>query len=201
MKFFEGTDVFNYSWLQIADIFWLRYPNPFSKHVRTEDVLYREVEDGVLHTKRLLTKTVRFSYFGYNVNIKNEPIIEESFIDPRNQTIKTSTWNVGTAIAQVKEVCYYRKKEDHNTIIERKAWIEKTKLYLPGFLESIMIRRFQKSVQKTRKGLEYVLANKYPSAIHVESKPSPFIDTDKIREKAKKAKEMATPKTVPIFAA
>ncbi|GFU06387.1 PRELI domain-containing protein 1, mitochondrial [Nephila pilipes] len=201
MKFFEGTDVFQYSWLQIADVFWLRYPNPFSKHVRTEDVIFRQVENGVLHTKRLLTKKVRFSYFGYEIDLKNEPIIEESFIDPNKQTIHTYTWNVGTSIAQVREECCYKKKEENNTIIERKAWIEKSKLYFPSIIESYMIRRFQKNVQKTCKGLEYVLANKYPSSIHVENKPSSFLDKDKIREKAKKAKEMATPKTVPIFAA
>ncbi|GBN14890.1 PRELI domain-containing protein 1, mitochondrial [Araneus ventricosus] len=201
MKFFEGADVFPYTWLQIADIFWLRYPNPYSKHVRTEDVLYRKVENGVLHTKRLLTKTVRFTSFGYNISIKNEPIIEESFIDPRKQTIQTYTWNVGTSIAQIKEECFYRKKEENNTIIERKAWIQRTKLYLPSIIESYMIRRFQKNVQKTCKGLEYVLANRFPSSTHVETKSSSFLDKDKIREKAKKAKEMATPKTVPIIVA
>lgn len=201
MKFFEGSDVFQYSWLQIAGIFWHRYPNPYSKHVRTEDVLYRQVENGVLHTRRLLTKTVRFSYFGYNISIKNEPIIEESFIDPIKQTIQTHTWNVGTAIAQIKEECLYRKKEENNTIIERKAWIEKTKLYLPSIIESYMIRRFQKNVQKTCKGLEYVLTNRFSSSSHAETKSTSFLDKDKIREKAKKAKEMATPKSVPIIIA
>lgn len=65
-----------------------------------------------------------------------------------------------------------------------------------------MIRRFQKNVQKTCKGLEYVLAQKYPTSTHVETKPSSFLDKDKIRERAMNAKDFAASKTVPtIFAA
>lgn len=197
MKFFEGEDVFQYSWMQVAQAFWKRYPNPFSKHVRTEDVLYRQVEEGILHTKRLLTKTVRVSYFGYNISIKNEPILEESFIDPQNKTIKTYTWNIGTAVARVKEECLYKPREEKQTIIERKAWIASSKVYFPSIIETYLIRRFQKNVQKTRKGLEFVLSNMYPSSS--ESKQS-FINKDSICDRARKAKEIATSGAVPIFA-
>lgn len=66
-----------------------------------------------------------------------------------------------------------------------------------------MIRRFQKNVKKTCKGLEYVLAQRYPAACPpIESKPSSFLDKDKIRERAMNAKDFAASKTVPtIFAA
>ncbi|XP_015915449.1 PRELI domain-containing protein 1, mitochondrial [Parasteatoda tepidariorum] len=201
MKFFEGEDIFHYSWHQIAEVFWFRYPNPFSKHVRTEDVLYRKVEDGILHTMRLLTKTVRFTSFGYNIAIKNEPIIEESFIDPVNKTIRTCTWNIGTSVARIKELCFYKEKERSSFAVERKAWIERTRLYLPSLFESYLIHRFQKNVQKTCKGLEFVLAQKYPSSVAVEIKPSSFLDKEKICEKARKAKDIAASKTVPLFAA
>ncbi|XP_054719618.1 PRELI domain-containing protein 1, mitochondrial-like [Uloborus diversus] len=199
MKFFEGENIFQYSWFQVAQAFWFRYPNPFSKHVQTEDVLYRKVESGILHTKRLLTKSVRVSYFGYNIAIKNEPILEESFIDPENRIIKTCTWNIGTAVARVKEECYYKPKEEKQTVIERKAWIASSKYYFPGIIERYMIRRFQKNVQKTCKGLEYVLTNMYPPPM-TESKSS-FLDKDKLCEKARKAKNIATSGAVPIFAA
>lgn len=198
MKFFEGEDVFQYSWMQVAQAFWFRYPNPFSKHVRTEDVLFREVKNGILHTKRLLTKTVRVSYFGYNINIKNEPILEESFIDPEKKTIKTFTWNVGTAVAQVKEECLYKQKEEKQTIVERKAWIASSKFYFPSIVESYLIRRFQKNILKTRKGLEFVLSNMFPSSPEIKQS---FIHKDSICDKARKAKDIATSRAVPIFAA
>ncbi|XP_035214363.1 PRELI domain-containing protein 1, mitochondrial-like [Stegodyphus dumicola] len=199
MKFFEGENVFQYSWLQVAHVFWYRYPNPFSKHVRTEDILYRKVEEGILHTKRLLTKTVRVSYFGYNISIKNEPIIEESFIDPKKQIIKTYTWNVGTAVARIREECFYKPKEEKQTVIERKAWIASSKMYFPRIIEGYLIRRFEKNVTKTCKGLEFVLSNMFPSPLLQEK--SSLIDKDKICEKARKAKDIAKSGAVPIFTA
>ncbi|EDQ84640.1 uncharacterized protein MONBRDRAFT_34617 [Monosiga brevicollis MX1] len=50
----------SHAWETITSAFWCKYPNPFSTHVLTEDVIDRSVdEQGRLHTKRLLSKTNR----------------------------------------------------------------------------------------------------------------------------------------------
>lgn len=199
MKFYERKDVFSYSWDQVAKIFWFRYPNPFSKHVQTEDILCRKVNKGTLYTKRLLTKTIRIAYFGVNLTIKNEPIIEESVIDPVNHTIETTTYNIGTSTAVVKEECSYKQNGEKQTLVERKAWIASSKLYFSRAIEAYLIRRFRKTTTKTCLGLQFVLEKMFPGAI-TENKSLSFIDIKdkKIYEKAKELASKSRP--VPIFA-
>lgn len=60
MKYFLGHSVLRSSWDQVFAAFWQRYPNPYSKHVLTEDIVHREVTpDQKLLSRRLLTKTNR----------------------------------------------------------------------------------------------------------------------------------------------
>jgi len=52
---------------------FLRYPNPFATHVLSEDTLHREFRgNGVLYTRRLLTKTNKIPKWGekFLVNFK-----------------------------------------------------------------------------------------------------------------------------------
>ena len=44
MKFETVVDSLNFAWDQVVVAFWARYPNPYTTHVLTEDVLRREVE-------------------------------------------------------------------------------------------------------------------------------------------------------------
>ncbi|XP_078406755.1 PRELI domain containing 1a isoform X3 [Cetorhinus maximus] len=43
VKYFLGLNDLKSSWEQVFAAFWQRYPNPYSKHVLTEDVIHREV--------------------------------------------------------------------------------------------------------------------------------------------------------------
>uniref|UniRef100_A0A0K8VCS6 Protein preli-like n=1 Tax=Bactrocera latifrons TaxID=174628 RepID=A0A0K8VCS6_BACLA len=88
--------VFDYSWKQVVQAYWNRYPNPSSTHVLTEDTIEREVRDGKLYSRRLLSKTNPVPKWGkrfYN----NAPvrIVEDSILDPKNKTLVTFTRNIG----------------------------------------------------------------------------------------------------------
>ena len=60
MKYFLGQSVLRSSLDQVFAPFWQQYPNPYSKHVLTEDTVHREVTpDQKLLSRRLLTKSNR----------------------------------------------------------------------------------------------------------------------------------------------
>ena len=61
VKEVETSCTYDYSWDRVTAAFFQRYPNDYSKHVLTADVLDRHIdtETGQLHTTRLLTKTNR----------------------------------------------------------------------------------------------------------------------------------------------
>lgn len=67
-----------------------------SSHVLTEDTISREVKNGKLHSKRLLTKTNRLPKWGERFISKNVvKIVEESIVDPEAKTLTTYTKNLG----------------------------------------------------------------------------------------------------------
>ena len=68
-----------------------------SKHVLTEDVLSRYMEDNKLICRRLLTKTNKVPKWGEVLVGRDSQvlIIEESVVDPVQKTLTTYTRNIG----------------------------------------------------------------------------------------------------------
>lgn len=68
--------------------------NTFSGHVLSEDTISREIKNGKLYSKRLLTKINRVPKWGERFyNAKSVKIIEESIVDPKAKTLTTYTRN------------------------------------------------------------------------------------------------------------
>ncbi|XP_044040222.1 PRELI domain-containing protein 1, mitochondrial-like isoform X5 [Siniperca chuatsi] len=115
-------------WHQVLAAFWQRYPNPYSAHVLTEDVLYREVTpSNHLLSRRLLTKTNRLPGWAERVfpahMARAVYVLEDSVVDPQSHTLTTKTWNL-----------------NHNALME------------------FGLARFKSNQAKAVKGLEYALS-------------------------------------------
>jgi hypothetical protein len=97
VKEYFGTYTFPYKWETVATGFWVKYPNPFSSHVLSEDVISRHLtENNILITKRLLVKERNFNMpkwterFG---SYKHVYVVEETHCDPIQKTLTTYTRN------------------------------------------------------------------------------------------------------------
>lgn len=65
-------------------------------HVLSEDTVCREIKNGQLHSKRLLTKTNRVPKWGERFfKAKSVCILEESVVDPNERVLVTYTRNIG----------------------------------------------------------------------------------------------------------
>lgn len=65
-------------------------------HVLTEDTICREIRNGKLYTKRLLTKTNHVPKWGERFfKAKFVSILEESIVDPKEKILVTYTRNIG----------------------------------------------------------------------------------------------------------
>ncbi|KPP66025.1 PRELI domain-containing protein 1, mitochondrial-like [Scleropages formosus] len=99
MKYFFNETEIRSVWDHVVSAFWQRYPNPFSNHVLTEDVIFREVTaDHRLLTRRLLTKTNRLPrwaerFFPSNLS-RSVYIVEDSIVDPAQRNLTIFTWNL-----------------------------------------------------------------------------------------------------------
>lgn len=169
MRFETVVDSINFAWDQVVVAFWARYPNPFTSHVLTEDVLRRELRpDGSLYTCRLLMKTNSIPKWGQALMPASRvPIIEESIVDPAKKTLTTYCRNIThKRLMETTEKVVYTPQEDETgksiTHCQKMFWVS-SQWYAPtgGWIERFGIQRWVKNVVKTRRGLELVLGQIY----------------------------------------
>ncbi|KAF6082591.1 PRELI domain containing 1 [Phyllostomus discolor] len=154
VKYFLGQSVLRSSWDQVFAAFWQRYPNPYSKHVLTEDIVHREVTpDQKLLSRRLLTKTNRMPRWAerlFPANVAHSVyILEDSIVDPRNQTMTTFTWNINHArLMVVEERCVYCVNSDNSgwTEIHREAWVSSSLFGVSRAVQEFGLARFKSNV-------------------------------------------------------
>ena len=129
-KYYTETHSHPFSWQQVAEAIFQRYPNPFSTLVLSEDTLHRAVIGNVLYTRRFLTKTNKLPSWGekYLARFKKMvPLVEESTVDREKKIITTYTRNVGLSMfmTAVEKVSYREHPNDPNvTIAVKEAWFE-----------------------------------------------------------------------------
>ncbi|KAI7794678.1 PRELI domain-containing protein 1, mitochondrial-like [Triplophysa rosa] len=180
--FISETDI-KTSWEFVLTAFWQRYPNPYSTHVLTEDVVFREVtSDNCLLSRRLLTKTNRLPRWAeciFPANLSSSVyIIEDSVIDLDNRRFTTLTWNVNHAkLMRVEERCVFFSDQNRPawTRLIREAWISSGVFGLSRPIQEFGLARLRSNQMKAMKGLEHALSHlqKTSSSHHGDSTEKP----------------------------
>ncbi|XP_058497164.1 PRELI domain-containing protein 1, mitochondrial-like isoform X1 [Solea solea] len=192
VKYFSNKTDIRSTWDLVASAFWQRYPNPFSTHVLTEDVVYREVTgDNQLFSRRLLTKTNRLPrwaerFFPSGMS-RSVYVIEDSIVDPVNRNLITYTWNLNhTTIMSVEERCIFQDsaEEPATTLLKREAWISSSIFGFSRPIQEFGLARFKSNQVKAMKGLEYALSN-------LQGEATPWLLRDSVKDASGKAKEAA----------
>lgn len=123
MKFFENNHAYDYPFQTVTLAYFLRYPNPYSRHVITTDVIDRYVEPATqrLHTTRLHLKKSKIpktalrllpkGIVGNGEEAGQSYIIETSVVDPREGWMTTENRNMEwTTVLSVIEKQLYRRQ-------------------------------------------------------------------------------------------
>ncbi|XP_053498542.1 PRELI domain containing 1b isoform X3 [Ictalurus furcatus] len=163
--FFSETEIRS-SWEQVLAAFWQRYPNPYSTHVLTEDVIFREVTpDNCLLSRRLLTKTNRLPRWAERIfpgNLSRSVyIVEDSIIDPSSRRLTTLTWNLNhSTLMTVVERCVFHSDQERPvwTGLTREAWISSGVFGLSRPIQEFGLSKFRSNQMKAIKGLEHALS-------------------------------------------
>ncbi|ERF73329.1 hypothetical protein EPUS_03162 [Endocarpon pusillum Z07020] len=122
MKFFENSSSYDYSFPAVTLAYFLRYPNPYSKHVLSTDVIDRYVDPSTkrLHTTRLhlkrskvpsaMAKLLPAGLTGPG-GAQQSYVVEKSTIDVREGWMETESRNMEwTGILSVIERQTYRRQ-------------------------------------------------------------------------------------------
>ncbi|KAK2747966.1 hypothetical protein FQN57_001557 [Myotisia sp. PD_48] len=121
MKFFENSFNYDYSFPAVSLAYFLRYPNPYSRHVLASDVIERYVDPLTqrLHTTRLHLKRSKVPStmlkllpkgIGGSDNSGQSVILETSIVDVKEGWMETESRNMEwTGILSVVEKQVYHR--------------------------------------------------------------------------------------------
>jgi len=162
--YYNTEHVHPYSWDQVAEAIFQRYPNPFARHVLSEDTVHRELlTGGTLYTRRFITKTNKVPSWGekYLSRLARKvPLMEESFIDTKEKIITLYTRSVGFgAFMTATEKVVYQADPDNpdHTVAVKSAWVESSFYGLRSAIKNFGIERFKKNCVKATEGFNHVL--------------------------------------------
>lgn len=197
VKFTELVGLLKYPWEQVATGLWERYPNPYSSHVLTEDVISRQIDGNKLISKRMLTKTNKVPKWGerFMGGVNYIVLVEESVVDPDEKTLTTYTRSITMKnVMNVEEKCVYKISPENSswTLCEKSACISSPVRLFGKPIEAFGIKRFKSNAVKATKGFEYVLNSLYHPDVTKDHHQS---TADFIKDKARKAADNAKLKT------
>ncbi|KAJ8025673.1 PRELI domain-containing protein 1, mitochondrial [Holothuria leucospilota] len=196
MKYYSCFAVFKHQWDQVASAVWQKYPNPYSKHVLSEDIVHRSLlPDGRrLYSRRLLTKTNRMPRWGnivFGANAHLVSVLEESVVDPMKKTFTTYTRNLGyTSFMVVEEKCVYQQSSENSgwTELQRQVWVDSSVLGFARAIQKFGVERYKSNCNKSFKGLQYIINKMFvpeQAETHIPQK------VDQLTKKAKAAQDLA----------
>lgn len=163
VKRYHENCLLKFSWDDVVNVFWKRYPNPFAKHVLAEDVLNRKLLGGKLFTTRLIVKSgviPKWGEFMFKDKSTKSYIVEDSIVDPGSQTITTYTRNVSlTSYSVLEEKCVYKPSDENKnwTLCERSAQASSAVRFLAPRITQFVLARYQNNVHRTDKGWDYII--------------------------------------------
>lgn len=165
MKFYCTDCLLKFNWNQVTSAFWTRYPNPFSRHVLSEDIISRSVVGNKLVTKKLTRKTNSPPRWAERfVNSRVACIVEESIVDPEAKTLTTYTRNITfTRLMVVEEKCVYSVHPSNKewTMCKKESWISSGIFGFARPVERFGVERYKSNSSKAVKGLNHVLEKLY----------------------------------------
>ncbi|KAI0762696.1 MSF1-domain-containing protein [Fomes fomentarius] len=162
MKLFTQSFLYDDSWSIVSLAYLLRYPNPFSSHILSCDVISREVTpSGTLRTTRLILKTgslPRWAPKGI-MHRAESWVLEESEVDPLGKVMRCTTKNLDhVKVMRVEEHIHIRQLEDGKTLQTTEA------KFLSGFgwgltkrIENYGLTKFKANLQRSREGFSIIL--------------------------------------------
>jgi len=162
MRFWDTSYTFNHPWSQVAQAAWRKYPNPMNPAVTSIDVLERRVENGVLHTHRVISS--QWGMPGWVQTIMGSPNLmyanERSEVDPIKQmmTLKTRNITFCKHISVDETLVYQRHPENpEQTLLSQHTSVFVDGVPLSGYLEQLLTSTIDANAKKGRQAMEWVL--------------------------------------------
>merc|ERR1712179_611510 len=143
MKIWTSEHTFHHPWETVAQASWRKYPNPMNPNVVAIDVLERDVQNGILHSQRLLSSKWVFPNWAKKI-VGNERVCyakEHSTVDPSSRTMTLFTQNLSFChLMSIDERLSYTAHPDDpsKTLLTQEAVVTVRGVPLSSYLEGFL---------------------------------------------------------------
>ncbi|KAI9098132.1 PRELI-like family-domain-containing protein [Phlyctochytrium arcticum] len=178
MTFMENQYLFSHPFATLTSANYRKYPNEYSHHVISVDVLDRSLDpsSGILRTERILTlKQSAPALLRRLLPIPDVTYFREvSFLDPKKQTFEAVSNNLSMrTIVDVEERCQFQADPDQpdgRTVFKQRADVQVLGAlsYVAKMVEEAAVNSFKTNANKGRQGLETVIDKVLEEARAVE---------------------------------
>ncbi|XP_046386771.1 protein slowmo isoform X1 [Ischnura elegans] len=163
MKIWTSEHIFNHPWETVVQAAWRKYPNPMNPAVIGTDVVERKVEDGVLHTHRLVSSKWYFPKWAQSlIGTANVCYASEhSEVDPgsRQMTLKTRNLTFCRYIAWDESLIYSPHPNDpEKTLLKQEAVVTVKGVPLTNYMEDLLTNSISCNAGKGRQAIEWVIS-------------------------------------------
>uniref|UniRef100_A0A0N5BW78 PRELI/MSF1 domain-containing protein n=1 Tax=Strongyloides papillosus TaxID=174720 RepID=A0A0N5BW78_STREA len=162
--------IFKYTFDDVASAVWNRYPNDYSTHIISEDILESRIEGNKIFIKKLIikkgSKYLKMIPFGMSSlrSLKIVPCIEESIYDRDSKTLKTYTRNVSyNDKFMMEERCVYSPSVDEyktSTDLKRSILTHVNYGKFSNLIQKVLLMQYKKRLKGTDSGLIQVLTER-----------------------------------------
>jgi len=162
MKIWTSEHVFNHNWETVTTGQWRKYPNPHNTAVLGTDVVDRRVEEGVLHSHRIITSDWGLSSWVQNLIGTNRVCYaeEHSTVDPRERVMKMQSRNLTFCnfVAMEEKMSYTPHPEDKDkTLLKQETVVTVQGVPLTSYMEQIIVNTVSSNAGKGRAAMEWVV--------------------------------------------
>ncbi|KAI0724239.1 MSF1-domain-containing protein [Cerioporus squamosus] len=155
MRFYTQSFLYDDPWSIVSLAYLLRYPNPYSTHILSCDVISRELTpSGSLLTTRLILKTGSLPRWAPKGMIQRAEswVLEESEVDPLGKVMRCTTKNLDhVKVMRVEEHIHIRQTAEGKTLQTTEA------MFMSGFgwgltkkIENYGLAKFKANLQRVR---------------------------------------------------
>jgi len=162
MKIWTSEHVFNHNWETVTKGQWQKYPNPHNTAVLGTDVLDRKVQEGVLHSHRIITSDWGLANWVQRLIGANRVCYasEHSTVDPRRRVMEMQSQNLTFCnfVAIQEKMSYRPHPEDgEKTLLKQETVVTVQGVPLTSYMESIIVNTVSANAGKGRAAIEWVV--------------------------------------------
>jgi len=162
MRIWTSEHIFHHSWETVTEGQWQKYPNPHNQAVIGTDVVDRRVENGVLHSHRIISSDWGLADWAQRLIGANRVCYasEYSTVDPKSRVMEMNTRNLTfcNIVNMEEKMTYTPHPEDlSKTLLRQETVVTVQGVPLTSYMEGIIVNTVSNNASKGRVAIEWIV--------------------------------------------